>query len=703
MSSSQSDFDDLIRRLESEKTAILDKLRETEISVGDSQAIIYDDDFAEQNEISVYGRMHYDNGSFRFHATPREFGKESKFNFSDRNLMAWVDSYVDGGPVDVDFKRFTELPEQPKLKNRNAQFSDHDRSEYALMKTLEDMHRPITMVNPSFTSLWHVLKYGGGYVWAEGVDTDPWIKELQVFCHEHKKLKFVRKIPEGSVCYLGSHTPSYIPDADWVYLLPNPYSNSLPYETYFLEEGKTGVSFHYRTKREKISYFDDTMDCYVYNPTSVGTETSDPYFVVSSIPLGYVTRNMVVLAHTPWFLDDYPDFVQEGEWEVSRKGNIVYDVKGEGTYLSRRCRIPLDDGDSWAPLGRSGEWAVTRMCDEPFHMACHVDWKSTLSPVTIFGDTVDCQTRIEPYCAYQPPEGAKMWVVPDGVSNSYPTWTGHRYCLAQDSPHEEARPIDKPIEIMGSVDALDLMLSRMLLYRPPMKTQGVITDEELYDVPAFVMKDQIIVPRTEPFFKGPCYLFRDRSLINQYRLYSVMYSGKWANLYQGRQSIDFPVKHYKVERIVDKVHRFLQKYPIYQWSDKGASFRDLYDSSLQLCAGALRALLLLREGLVLWGLTYVHLDFVHLTFPGQEETIHGVDEFGRDQSYFKLVIDGKSFSECYRWVSVRTRCVVIFTPSDVSQEFLRILERNGFFVASFRKRILEDGRVMVPIYTSKSR
>jgi hypothetical protein len=703
MSSYQSEFDDLIRRLESEKTAILDRLRETEVSVGDSQAVIYDESFADQHEISQFGRMNYEHGGFKFHATPREFAKDSKFTFSERNLMSWVDSYVDGGPVDVDFKRFTALPEQPKLKKRDASFVDHDRCEHALMKTLEDMHRPITMVNPSFTSLWHLLKHGGGYVWAEGVDTDPWIKELQVFCQEHKLLKFVRRIPEGTICYLGTHTPSMIPDGDWVYLLPNPYSNALPYETYYLEEGRGGVSFHYRTKRDKVSYFDDSMDCYVYNPTAVGTDTSDPYFVVSSFPMGYVTMNVKVLPHTPWFLDDLPEYITEGEWEVSRKGNIVYDVQGEGTYLSRRHRIELDEGDQWAPLRRSGEWAVTRMCDTPFHMACHVDWGSSLSPVTIFGDTVDCQTRVESYTNYELPEGDRMWVVPEGHPNSYPTRSGHYYTIAGESPHADARPVEKPIEIMGSVDGLDLMLGRVLLYRPPTKIQGQVTDEELYDVPSFVMRDQVVVPRTQPFFRGPCYLFRDRSLINQYRLYSVMYSGRWSNLYQGRQSVDFPVKHYKVERIVDKVHRFLQKYPIYEWTDRGATFRDLYESNLQLCEGALRALLLLREGLVQWGLTYVHLDFIYLRFPGQEEVVHGEDAHGRDISYFKIILDGKTFTEVYRWISVRTRCALIYTSSDVTQEFLRVLEKNGFFVAMARKQLIGEGRCSVPIYTSKSR
>jgi len=86
------------------------------------------------------------------------------------------------------------------------------------------------------------------------------------------------------------------------------------------------------------------------------------FFLESNKPLDFHPIENHHIVHKPFFLSAYG--VWDGEWNTI--GDIIYDVKGKDTYLSRRARNPAPEGKKWADYIVTGPYIVTVSCNVPF-------------------------------------------------------------------------------------------------------------------------------------------------------------------------------------------------------------------------------------------------------------------------------------------------------------------------------------------------
>jgi len=75
-----------------------------------------------------------------------------------------------------------------------------------------------------------------------------------------------------------------------------------------------------------------------------------------------VCTPLTSVPHTPRYLDRLPPYVKRDGIEVAEQDGLVYDVKGEGSYITRRSRY---SHWTWAPFVRLGRVSVTRYTVAP--------------------------------------------------------------------------------------------------------------------------------------------------------------------------------------------------------------------------------------------------------------------------------------------------------------------------------------------------
>jgi len=114
------------------------------------------------------------------------------------------------------------------------------------------------------------------------------------------------------------------------------------------------------------SSFSFTTSGYVYNPETVDVCCPDkvrPFgmaYIHSSFDMKFHNESdRRSLFHKPLFLTVRGEWKKVGDMELRADGFVVYDVKGPGTYLSRRVRTVLPLMYKWAPLQRVGSHWIT--------------------------------------------------------------------------------------------------------------------------------------------------------------------------------------------------------------------------------------------------------------------------------------------------------------------------------------------------------
>jgi len=114
---------------------------------------------------------------------------------------------------------------------------------------------------------------------------------------------------------------------------------------------------YWKRDKEYISYLSDRSGNYLYPPSSI-PGGGGAFFIESRFQLGIKDLTSVMVPpHRPFCLSTLPPYQKEGIHMVSRLGDVVYDIQGEGTYLSRRSRHP---DVNWAPFATFGPVQVTR-------------------------------------------------------------------------------------------------------------------------------------------------------------------------------------------------------------------------------------------------------------------------------------------------------------------------------------------------------
>jgi len=255
-------------------------------------------------------------------------------------------------------------------------------------------------VNPSFGAMGDLKVISGGVFLTGEVrgqrhsdQTRQWISEVEDFIRKATDRIWRTDTPDG-VCFLGSHSPEQYLGERWFYILPNPYVEQ-SWTQFTVKEDDLGISMEY-TKKDRVvqSRLLNNLPQYVYSPASLkkicGT---NEFMLISNFPFpGVEDVEPTYHTHRPWFLDDYPPMTKcsvEGyllDWRV--KNNKVYDVRGPGTYLSRRARIRLPPGYSWVLPQHSGPFAYSRFTITPQPNANVRIENFRESEYTIYGENV---------------------------------------------------------------------------------------------------------------------------------------------------------------------------------------------------------------------------------------------------------------------------------------------------------------------------
>jgi hypothetical protein len=672
----------VLARLEREKDEILEYLRANQVALGDGAAVVYDEDFAEKNQISQFGKMtfvssagksaSFQGGEFQYHATPRKFLEETKYEMPEKNFISFADAYADGKECRMPDDAF-KLPDQPKLKKKGVPYRWHDKAERRLLEHLAKQGRTVCAVNPSYSTLWHMLEYGGGLVYVREEREKQWKLELVNFCVDHPLLRFVHYLPTAVVCYMGANNPTFFPDREYVYLCPNPYSVSLPFEVYSIKEHAGGVSFSYFTKVERNSFLSDSSGEYIYNPAVLTDVTKgDPYFVCSNFDLKIEECEMKTMVHTPFFLGDMPDYTEENGRTVSRRGNLIYDIQGAGTYLSRRSRLQLKEGESWAPFLGNGEWMVTRLSNSPQRTSVFVDRSIDGASVTMLSRTPD---GVE-FLPYQVVEG-------DFKESEAGILTLSGKHVSQQG---NGKPVSKFVWTKRGYEILEGIKTVGFVFQPDSK------DGSVFEVPIQSLEECLLVYVDKKIFAGNVFFFLDKSQLEECRMWYAMYSTKWSNFFTNRVIAEVPRVKKPPDAAIPEVLRLIRVERQMQWSDLAPSFQQLYDSvgQLRLTKAMLLSVLCQKNGVVSWFGGYTVLSSIAVVVPGEVEVVAGVNKSNIPKSTYTLAASGNSVRMILETLTSRSHSIlkVEFVPD--SMMLLRFLEDNGLLICRHKRKI--EGR-----------
>jgi len=157
-------------------------------------------------------------------------------------------------------------------------------------------------------------------------------------------------------------------------------------------------------------------------------EHSKWYYVEASFPMTNVQDDDRKVMHAPWFvslpqgLEWEEEELYPGKWvQIKKRGHIVYDIQGTGTYLSRRMRYPIPSGREWVPLlGRGSHWVtISSLKPQKIHGVEVVE--KGPDTLTIFDDAklIDSLVRVKSFDHSQilrlPVEGHFSWPLKSDV------------------------------------------------------------------------------------------------------------------------------------------------------------------------------------------------------------------------------------------------------------------------------------------------
>jgi hypothetical protein len=384
-------------RLQREMEELLTFTANSEGSVGSAVKIVYDKDFADKHEIGRFGRMTLKEGKRIFHAGSREIDQKPMFKFAKMDYAQLGPQFRDGKSLQINLDKAVATGEWPvPIGGKSAwTFASIEKK---LFKSLGNV---ITLINPSFRTMQaldsissHVSQ---AYVYLTNTYDVSYTKGVYDFVQKSNWLKVSDKVL--GVSYLGSGQPNYFPDSAWIRLIPSPYllPNS-EFQQYVSHWNDDGYSCSYERKPgyfvNNVLRFDVTT--YVYNPETVDETFRDENrpghlaFMESSVPLKMTNTDQRRIYHKPKFIT----IPAQAEWKVIGDkeyrvlGKIIFDVKGDSTYFSRRGRDIPPLTYRWCEYSSHGSHWLTLSSLRPrrdYNISVHTE---DLSTFICFGDTV---------------------------------------------------------------------------------------------------------------------------------------------------------------------------------------------------------------------------------------------------------------------------------------------------------------------------
>ncbi len=391
-----SDHDRLMNEFED----IMSMMTQKDISVGDAIPVVYERDFADEHRIGQFGRLVYkDEQGPCYYAAPKEVWKPQNYDYKSRDFLSFANAWVNGDELPLTGKQLVEPSPNPTPK-RDAKDSSRAYERAVLKESRK--YGDLVLVDPSFGVMSECVSLGGGKVFLTEKD-DRWHHQVQDFCNTSgKRLEKINSLDgEKGVQILPPGNLRTVPAGKWVRMIPNPDAlKQLPIRNLSRSRaGRTSIC-SYETKRgyKVTTIFDPEECCYTWNPRTVDSlvgQDQRTYFLQSNIPMLLNEVEEPLMIEPPTFVAYRGEWIEiDGiRWLID--GDVVCDVQGRGTYMSRRARNSPPEGKHWAPLEEFGTHWLTAATLVP-RLDPSVHKLDTLSG-TVYGVGAQVEERVEPY------------------------------------------------------------------------------------------------------------------------------------------------------------------------------------------------------------------------------------------------------------------------------------------------------------------
>jgi len=367
-----------VLRQEAEK--ILERAEENPPAVGDGYFVVYDSEWATENGVGRTGRMTLKEGEVAYHAAHSTYDMKQYYKYDPVSYVDWVEDWQQGGSRDFPVARAvagSELP-QPVNPRKSYTLADYEQ---ALFRSLSDT--VITLVNPSFGTMRDLLGASGGYVTMTAGADQQWVRDIFDFVSKSgDRLKMLPNCTVRGVAYLGSNSPLWYPETPYLRLMLSPACHpGKAFEAFTVEYLPGAVVTQYRKGDRPVTnmLFKDTKEV-VYNAPSVDNWlgcSAQAFFMMSNQEWKMSQVEDHRLFQEPWFVEAGGtwEMIGEKEWRVKEKDvmidgswlkeRVVTDVRGSGTYLSRRSRNRPPEGYRWSDYLPLGDYWVTYATNAP--------------------------------------------------------------------------------------------------------------------------------------------------------------------------------------------------------------------------------------------------------------------------------------------------------------------------------------------------
>jgi len=371
--------DKTLNRLQAEAKALFESISDDPPSVGDAIFVEYEHAFCEEHKIGRFGRKTMKDGKVMFHAGPKEVVHPSVYLMDDHNHLEYIRQWREGGYCPVPMEKLLAGPKWPEMlvqKKPKMRTIGYEQALFVRVHTVEQ--KPITLVNPSFSTMTALKSSVGGYVTLTATGDHAWERDVRDFVNQSKRRLVM--LPPRTVkgyAYLGTDVPQWFPEDPWFRLILSPFVTlNKDFPNYSVSFRDDQVVTRYEKKKNYLvsSVLERDSPYIVLNPETVDEYAGKKerwYYCESSFPLCLTPKDDVKVVHSPWFvtIPTGLEWVKEQcsgrERYVKARDGVVYDIKGDGTWLSRRSRIMPPVGMKWAPLLDKGTHWVTYSCLRP--------------------------------------------------------------------------------------------------------------------------------------------------------------------------------------------------------------------------------------------------------------------------------------------------------------------------------------------------
>jgi len=398
-----------LTRLEMEAKALFAGMAEDPPSVGDAIFVEYDHAFCQKYQIGRFGRKTVKDGKVQFHAGPKQVVHPSIYLMDDHNFLDYVKQWRDGGYYPVPLDKLMQGPKWPELIEQKRSKLNSLNYEQALFRFISEVERKeITLVNPSFSTMTALKSTVGGYVTLTATSDHVWKRDVLDFINQSSgKLVMLHSKSIRGVSYLGMDVPQWYPETPWFRLILSPsVAMNKEFRNYRVSFDSERVITRYEKKNGYVvtSVLERDSPYYVMNPVTLDAlakRKDQWYYCEANFEMKVIDEDDVKVSHAPWFVS-----LPRGlEWEkidgvrpmyVKHRDGVLYDVRANGTWLSKRQRIPPPIGMKWVALEKEGTHWVTYSTLRPRrHYGVRVHEVGG-EKITVFDDAVLIQQLQKP-------------------------------------------------------------------------------------------------------------------------------------------------------------------------------------------------------------------------------------------------------------------------------------------------------------------